>query len=178
MQGIVLNVVYSKPYTGLRRTAATEQNEGDVLKMTPVKRIIYYLLYITVVVGLFIFAQWVTIYIKQLDSMAFINPIPCLLASLVNILPGLALGLEHISRERSQSGSWKVEWVRLMCLGVPAFYIDFSQFISSITRTFPPLLLLPANFSTFLVFGGVVLGYVLITSFKKKPVIVENNLEF
>ncbi|MGE5396053.1 MAG: hypothetical protein ACM3MK_00805 [Chitinophagales bacterium] len=147
--------------------------------MTQGKKILYYLLYAVVLIGVFIFAQWVTNQMQHRASITFDPVVPWLISSLVNILPGLLLGLEHILRERSLPGSWRVNWTRLICLGIPVFYIDFCDFIAFATLTFPVLMYIPVPIQNTAVwaFGGAALGYILVTSFKKEAINMEANTE-
>ncbi|MGE5396055.1 MAG: hypothetical protein ACM3MK_00815 [Chitinophagales bacterium] len=149
--------------------------------MTIVKRITYYFLYVVAFFSVSAFSHWVTrqIFLWQRDTWDPLYALPELFNSLVNILPGLFLGLEQLLRERNRPGKWKLDWARLIVFGVPAFHLDFCYFLSWATNK--PLLIpyMPAATLSNVtwIFGGTILGYILVTSIKKEAVVAGDSIE-
>lgn len=93
---------------------------------------------------------------------------------LTNILLGILLGVEHLISEMKAKGTWKINFPKLILLGVPALYFSIAyvaiysqntlvQYIFS----YPLRIFLTYDTSIFYIFQ-LIFGYVIITSFCKK----------
>lgn len=145
--------------------------------MNLVKKIIFYLLFVAVFYGTFTYTQW---FFRQMQLEAVTNwqlLVPYLKATLINIVPGILLGLEQLLTVIHRKGCWRLDWVRLIFLGIPALYLNFVIVIGTFTNgLFIPQILYLMGSDT-LVFGGTILGYVVVTSFKKEPQVLEDNVQ-
>lgn len=85
---------------------------------------------------------------------------------------GIVLALPYLYSQMKTFGSWKVNYKKLVIIGIPAlcttffFFIYYSElWIRNIIPNF--LLVTFSNMLTYQI-GGIILGYVLLTSFYKK----------
>lgn len=97
------------------------------------------------------------------------NPIPLFIyVTLFPILIGVLLGLPKLFNDIRKNKKWKVDWIKLIAVGVPSLYIGSTSL----------LMLLPfqlifidrimfLNQSTFTTVAGLVFGYILIDSLKE-----------
>ncbi|MGM0838586.1 MAG: hypothetical protein ACQEV7_20830 [Bacillota bacterium] len=91
---------------------------------------------------------------------------------------GLLLALPHLIRTRSKSGTWSVDWLKLIVFGLPLFYawavplLYFTEWAPSVELPFVSFLIggyfgnvVSTSFDTII---GVLLGYVILNSVKKR----------
>jgi hypothetical protein len=91
---------------------------------------------------------------------------------------GMLLASPHLIRTRSKSGSWSVDWLKLIVFVLPLFYawvvplLYFTAWAPSVELPFASFLLggylgnvVSTSFDTII---GVLLGYVILNSVKKR----------
>lgn len=94
------------------------------------------------------------------------------------IMIGFFIGIEIFIKEHKKEGKWKVEIGRILFLVLPLTYLTFYVYIYF---NFP-FLSLPKSISLILMdqhasqISGIILGYFLITSFRKKNDIKNRKL--
>jgi len=129
-------------------------------------KILTYIMYILVLLGALAVASWAMFMIKLWVGRNF-TPIPGYIGySVICILIGFLLGLEHIVKEFRKGGNWSVNVIRLIIMGVPsgvfAFYLAL---VFTIQIRLPSFLL---YHNLFFEVSGIIFGYTLMTSFYKK----------
>lgn len=95
------------------------------------------------------------------------------ISMLITIGIGLVLGLEHFINERSKEGTWKINYTKIIILGLPSLYFSLTYFLAYsnneylqniIAFTFLKLMI---HGSGYVSLFQLILGYVIITSFYK-----------
>ncbi|SDH31012.1 hypothetical protein [Desulfosporosinus hippei] len=137
-------------------------------------KILTYILYILVLLGALAVASWEMFMIKVWVGRNY-TPIPGFIgSSVIYILLGLLLGLEHLVKEFRKDGNWSVNIIRLIIMGVPsgvfAFYLVL---IYTLPIRLPSFL---SYNNLFFQVSGIICGYTLITSFYKKEAILREEI--
>lgn len=97
---------------------------------------------------------------------------------------GVLLGLGNLIREIKRSGAWKINFAKLVLLGLPSLYFSLAVFIYYSDTPFIqnilayPLQVLPMNNFNYIGIFQVILGYVIPTSFYKIGINNSNNILF
>jgi drug/metabolite transporter (DMT)-like permease len=101
----------------------------------------------------------------------FSNLIPYFLYIVVSLIGGIILGLEPLLKNRTSAAPWKVDWLRILYLGVPALFFAVYLVLCFIFG----LKMLPLKITTifitepaFISLNAFILGYIIITSFYKE----------
>lgn len=108
-------------------------------------------------------------YFQQLLLANAYNPLQDKFILFFPILFGLLLALPRFLSVIRESGSWRYDWVLFLAVGLPALGLQVFTYI----RLLPTLQASPVtgnlfiNHSSLLMISGLVLGYVLLASFKK-----------
>lgn len=76
---------------------------------------------------------------------------------------GIILGMEHLLQQFKADGKWKVNWEKLINMGLPSLFLSLSYIW---IKQFPGYLFLD-NIELLSVTASIVFGYSLITSFRK-----------
>lgn len=95
------------------------------------------------------------------------------LPTLMSVLPGICLGIEQLVSEFKKSGHWRLDWLRLLIFGLPALVFTFLIYLyfGGAAGFLPPKIMVYLALPVSTAFGGLVLGYIFITSLRK----AENN---
>ena len=134
-------------------------------------KFLIYLIILIVLVILRVYAAKLTreFYYKYF-SMPFI---PLIVTILTNIALGLLLGFEHMLQEKQSGGTWKINFPKLVLLGLPMLYCSIANFsmyspnkILLYLFTYPMWWLINYDANILSVFQ-LIFGYVVITSFYK-----------
>jgi len=88
---------------------------------------------------------------------------------------GAALGFENLLIEAKKEGTWKINFYKIVILGVPSLYFSLTyciyycniDFIRNIL-SYPAAYLFAKNTNIFIGMFQVILGYSIITSFYKR----------
>ena len=141
-----------------------------------------YLIYIVViyfaVVGRGYLVNWYSAYAGQ--TYNYVN-LRLLTIVLTTALIGALLGLDHLLIHRKRPGKWKVNWPKLILLGVPSLVFSMFNFLWSpvlinILNALMPLFRPAMYDGGFIAIFQLILGYAIITSFyKKEPVNAVNQ---
>ncbi len=90
------------------------------------------------------------------------------------IILGLIAGLPSLIKQFKLKGSWKVDWIKLIVIGIPTLYINFSLFLLYSTSTIGHILVPKLITDLYINSNGIVsgisgfiFGYILLNSFKK-----------
>lgn len=91
---------------------------------------------------------------------------------------GAVLGIENLIIETKKEGTWKINFYKILILGVPSLYFSLTYIISYCSINFinsvlsyPASYLLDKNTNIFIGIFQVILGYSIITSFYKKKIV-------
>jgi hypothetical protein len=76
----------------------------------------------------------------------------------------MLLGAEYIWKEIKKAGGWKIKYLKLIIMGLPAAYLSFAYLIYLIPYLYPFKFMYSFNSGSFTVFQ-IILGYSIITSF-------------
>lgn len=86
---------------------------------------------------------------------------------------GLLLGLEHLVCEMKKEGKWKINFPKLVLMGIPSLYFSLTFFLYYSNNQFVqdilsyPIILLLNTSTSFLSVFQLIFGYSVITSFYK-----------
>lgn len=130
--------------------------------MNNVKRFIAYFLYV-VLAGYFI--VWANAYKIALKNE--MSPMLFIFVALLPIFIGLLLALPRFISVIRKPGVWAFDWLKFSVVGLPSFLAAGAMSIFwtvSFLHKYMPFLF---NNSILTTTGGIVFGYVLLTSFKK-----------
>ncbi|WHH56947.1 hypothetical protein [Petroclostridium sp. X23] len=136
-----------------------------------------YLIYILIILCYLIGSSWILGVQKEQASKMF-DPFPFMVwSTVIFIMLGILLGLEHLLLEIKKEGQWELNLPKIILLGIPLFYLAMSYFIyyfptSSVTvqeiLSYPIRFILCSRMSqTYMGIFQVMLGYIIITSFYK-----------
>jgi len=83
------------------------------------------------------------------------------------------LGLPKFLSYRNVEGKWRINKIKLISIGLPAFYIVFIAYLGNLTPlTYLPILFYPIKmflgFPFFKMINGVILGFILLDSMDKE----------
>jgi len=90
--------------------------------------------------------------------------------TLITMLIGALLGMDHILVHRKRAGKWHVNWPKLILLGVPSLALSLYQFVFFVgfINALMPLYRWLGLDGGFVAIFQMILGYVITTSFYKK----------
>lgn len=140
------------------------------------KRVIGYLIYVAAFGLLVVLVETLNHYFQDVFRTTFRAPYLWLFISQIvfPVLVGLLLALPQFIRTYRQKGSWTTDWIMLLAVGLPAFFIvivpiaSFGLVYLIHLETAPRFFLwIYANPTLSKVFG-ILLGFVLLTSFRKQ----------
>lgn len=101
----------------------------------------------------------------------FSNLIPSILYIVVPLIGGIILGLEQLLRNRVLATTWKVNWLRLLYLGIPSlFFATYILFCFMFGLKLPPLKITTEFLRepAFICLNAFILGYIVLTSLYKE----------
>ena len=131
-----------------------------------------YLFYAVLLLGYLLLAYYLTFALARYNSIHFnLNPwllIPTF--TFIYIILGVLLGLDlFIGQARHKNGTWSINTIRLIVLGLPALYFSCYWMMYFGNIWVPTFLMhwLPQQLQQFFNISAVICGYVLITSFHK-----------
>ncbi|ACL20902.1 hypothetical protein DesLBE_0472 [Desulfitobacterium sp. LBE] len=134
------------------------------------KRVFFYLLYAVFFIILIQLGITYSFELKSFTSKTY-NPYPAWTFNIaLSVLIGLLLGLPEFIRRYKKPGKWRIQWERLLIVGLPALFFTFSLFIffSSLGK-YLSLILRPWAFESYgVIICGILFGYTMIMSMDKK----------
>lgn len=97
-----------------------------------------------------------------------------IISTLLGVGIGIVLGLEHFLNEIRKDGRWKLDFPKLLVIGIPALYLALTNlFLYSSIPIFQNVIVRPSlylflSFSVgYVTIFQLILGYILITSINK-----------
>jgi hypothetical protein len=139
---------------------------GDISMSNNVKRIIYYLIYV-IVFGFFVI-EYDILYRYFKDIFLLTYKLPYLwifLAPLLRMLIGVLLALPHFISTYTQEGSWKIDWIPLITVGLPAFCVAIVPILSI---KWQPDAYILNHYLTAVKVAAILFGFILLNSFGKQ----------
>lgn len=135
------------------------------------KRFIGYLIYV-IAFGYFVIkADDYHRYLKNLFSVTLNDPTNLwLFISIFPIIVGILIALPQFITTLKQRGSWKVDWIRLITIGLPALCISITPIFVSIQLAFisKAIFFIVGLHPSLVTVAGTLFGFVLVTSFGKQ----------
>lgn len=86
------------------------------------------------------------------------------------IFLGLLFAVPQIIEKLKKQGSWRIDWIKLIAVGIPALYLNIQivGYFSSLGKLFAlGVLVFGSNPATQYI-SGIILGYMLLASLDKK----------
>jgi Na+-driven multidrug efflux pump len=125
------------------------------------------LIYAVLLIGYLFLASYFASELARYNSIHFnITRLILLAVPFSNIIFGCLLGLRYFIGQTRRKGTWSVDLVKLIVLGLPSLFLTF-YFFMMIKKPFLPTWLTLQFFDM----CAVVFGYVLITSFYKSKIL-------
>ncbi|GAA0182129.1 hypothetical protein SH2C18_45620 [Clostridium sediminicola] len=139
-----------------------------------IKSWLKYLIYIVIIfVMIYIRNYVIGLYTAYFQREFRINLSLLTISMLITIGIGLLLGIEYFISEIKKEGLWKLNFPKIILLGVPSLYFSITQFAVYCKNQFWqniigfPWLKLQINSSSYVTLFQLIFGYVIITSFYK-----------
>ena len=133
---------------------------------------LHYFLYGLLLLAYIIFCHiWLEYLMKQSYKTFVISPF-VIWSTILYSVGGILLGLEKFLSEVNKKGSWKVNWPKVIFLGLPSIYLALGIFIGYLPNFIKEILWYPFSLLYFSEVNLVPIfqlffGYILITSFIK-----------
>lgn len=136
-----------------------------------------YLAYTLTILCYLVGSGWILRAQSEQASKMF-NSFPFMVwSTVIFIILGILLGLEHLMLEMKKEGQWNFNLPKVILLGIPLFYLAMSYFIyyfptSSVIiqeiLSYPVAFILRSRMSqTYMAIFQIMLGHIIITSFYK-----------
>ncbi|MPW26985.1 hypothetical protein GC105_14465 [Alkalibaculum sp. M08DMB] len=91
-----------------------------------------------------------------------------IIMSFLHIVIGVILGLDHLVKEIKKQGVWKINFPKLILIGIPSLYFTLSFYIYGYLSAISlPINTLLGGDTGFMTVFRIVLGHTIITSFYK-----------
>jgi len=132
-----------------------------------------YFLYGLLLIAYFISSHIALEYLNAQKNRTFVILPFEIWTTVIYTVGGILLGLETFILEVKKKGSWKVNWPKVIFLGIPAIYLAVGIFFGYIPITFVrevlqyPFLFLYISKVNLVPIFQIAFGYILITSFVK-----------
>jgi|LSQX01.1.fsa_nt_gb hypothetical protein len=140
-----------------------------------IKRLIGYLIYLAVFGGLILTVEQFGNYYQEIFRRSFQIPYGWVLFVMIGfpLLVGLLLALPKFVKTARQDGAWKVDWVRLIVLGLPGLLFVLAYMACMAFPQWMALMEITNNIlglhQGLVKIAGLLLGFVLLNSFSKVP---------
>lgn len=138
-----------------------------------VKSWVKYLIFTIVIISMTSLWGYIDYMIKSSYYRYELNYVYLIISLLLGISIGLVIGLDRFITEKNKDGIWKINYPKLILIGLPSLYISITDiFIYSsnyfiFTKiAFPLFWLIKFDISHIDIFQ-IILGYAVITSFYK-----------
>jgi hypothetical protein len=149
-----------------------QRREGTAINW---RRLIGYLIYVAALGFIVIMVEEMGRYYQEIFRRTFNVPYLWILFTMIGFpsLIGIGLALPQFIKTAHQSGKWKVDWIRLIVLGLPGLLFVLAYIACML---FPQLTLLVTAVSNTVGYhqalakvAGILLGFVLLNSLYKQP---------
>jgi len=87
------------------------------------------------------------------------------------IFIGLLIAIPLFVHETRKKGKWKFDWIKFISIGIPALYLAVFHLVYYTNPTlsqFYPRILAFTNPNMLMILGGIVFGYLVLTSLYKE----------
>ncbi len=142
-----------------------------------IKKMAKYFIYILLIYALLAGGNAAYRYIDTLLGITYDSRLIQYLAASVMIFYcaiGLVLGWEHFIRERRKDGAWRIDWPKLLIMGLPALVFSSPYILGNVRNPFVILYSFigrtAENYWDMTRIFSLILGYIIITSFYKSDV--------
>jgi len=132
---------------------------------------IKYLIWSIVIGGFLYIGFQIQLHLEEVAETTFRMEGPVIFGTIFPIFIGMLLRLPRLIQEVKEGKQWTVNWVKLIVMGLPTFYIIITQlfFFTSFGHYLPfsseiIQFLMNSNIATII---SLIFGYVLLDSFKK-----------
>ncbi|MEN6328618.1 MAG: hypothetical protein ABFD18_20720 [Syntrophomonas sp.] len=134
------------------------------------KRFVSYLLYVAAFGYLVIKSDDYHRYLKLVYSTTFNTTSLWLFMSIFPIVVGLLIALPQFITTLKQKGPWKVDWIRLLTIGLPALCISITPIFVRIQFALiaKAIFFIVALHPSLVTVAGILFGFVFVTSFDKQ----------
>ncbi|MDG5788418.1 hypothetical protein QA612_13090 [Evansella sp. AB-P1] len=146
-------------------------------KKIHMQHFIYYLVWTIIIGGVMYLGHRIGQSTQNYDSIIrvdnFVYVHHALYLQLFPVIIGMLLRAPILVKEIKEGRKWSLDYMKLLVIGIPAFYVTFSHFLWGISSAFFPFtlpftLLLSASFDTSIItITGVIFGYILLDSIKE-----------
>ena len=118
------------------------------------------ILFFTVILKLYCY-NFISYYVTRNANTIVTAMVPIL----VTMLVGISIGISSFIKEKNEKGKWKINFCRLVIVGIPSFLIAFIPMWAYLGMWPPafPILLIQELSTTF----QIILGYICISIFYK-----------
>lgn len=138
-----------------------------------VKSWLKYLIFTTVIISMTALWGYIDHIIKSSYYRYELNYIYLIISFLLGIGIGLVIGLERFITEKNKDGMWKINYPKLILIGLPSLYISITgifiysnNYIIFTKIAYPLFWLIRFDINHIDIFQ-IILGYAVITSFYK-----------
>ena len=133
---------------------------------------VHYFLYGLFLLAYIIFCQMWLEYLNVQGKKTFVILPFEIWSTIIYSVGGVLLGLEKFISEVKKKGSWKVNWPKVIFLGIPSIYLALGIFIGYLPYSIRGILWHPFSLLYFseidlIPIFQLAFGYILITSFNK-----------
>ena len=135
-------------------------------------KLVHYFLYGLLLLVYIIFCQMWLEYLNVQGKKTFVILPFEIWSTIIYSVGGVLLGLEKFIAEVKKKGNWKVNWPKVIFLGIPSIYLALGIFIGYLPYSIRGILWHPFSLLYFSEIDLVPIfqlafGYILITSFNK-----------
>ena len=136
------------------------------------KQVISYVIYILLFYLILYLGAFYSYRIIEYSKSTFKHEPMVIYLTFFPIILGLLAALPNLCLEIKKSGKWKMNWTKLIVIGVPSFLIGISLMYLSI-ETFLGLKIIPDFLSFILVYdtprilSGFIFGFIILDSIEK-----------
>lgn len=135
------------------------------------KRFIGYLFYVAAFGYIVIKVNDYHRYLQESLSYYKFGPLPLFIfMAIFPIIVGFLIALPQFVRTLWEKGSWKIDWVMLLTVGLPALFIAMTPLIPHTPFAFHAkfILFITGKNPNLITIAGIVFGFMLIASLRKQ----------
>ncbi len=135
------------------------------------KRFLLFFIYSIFIIYVIIQVENYGLVLRQ-RGMAELNMIPLsVYNAIAPIFIGLLIAIPYFVHEVRKKGKWKFDWIKFTAIGIPSLYLalflPLVYSIPSLSQYIYPHRFTFINFNMLMTLGGIVFGYIALTSLYK-----------
>lgn len=129
-----------------------------------------YLLYIIVFGYMVIKADDYRRYLKDLYSSSYDGTSLWLFSSIFPILVGILMALPHLIRQDKHHGSWKLDWILLLTVGIPALAVAITPitYLAELPRHWSLIGFIVGYHPSLVTVAGILFGFTFVFAWSKQ----------